>query len=66
MISMTWVLVILMGGYNAQQPAVMNTLPDFATEEQCKLAGEAWKIAATEAKERNPRYVCFVTETRLE
>jgi len=59
MINMTWVLVILLRG-------VMSTLPDFASEEQCKLAGESWKIAATEAKERNPRYVCFVTETRLE
>jgi len=67
MISMTWVLVLLLGGAgDYRNPPVMNTLPDFTTEEQCKLAGEAWKIAATEAKERSPRYVCFVTETRLE
>lgn len=64
MISATWVLVILMTG-GGGTPA-MHSLPDFATEEQCKLAGESWKIAATEAKERGPRYVCFVTETRME
>lgn len=64
MISATWVLVLLLSASSSH--TAMHSLPDFATEEQCKLAGEAWKIAATEAKERSPRYVCFVTETRLE